>query len=136
MPVDPNGARLNIGVWGNTSEASQTPTNAALYVVSLNDGGRVEGIFDLQWIAQGNATGQFVDIAYSADAGLTWSNISTNVQAAIGFTTWTSTLFTSSMQGQWRVQSVDDPLVLDTNDVLFALRNDPLKFPVALRMMD
>jgi hypothetical protein len=50
----PSGNRVNIGMHGNTEQASRTPTNAALFAVSLRDGGRAEGTqWPLYWVGSG-----------------------------------------------------------------------------------
>jgi len=126
----PNGARINIGMYGNSGEASQTPTNAALTIYSLNDGGRAEGVVSLYWAAQGDATGYTVNVDYSFDGGASWSNIASGLAAAAGGCVWTSTLFQSSAIGSWRVQAVEDAAVVGSNRVYFALRNQPLRFYV------
>jgi parallel beta-helix repeat protein len=126
----PNGARVNIGRYGASGQASRTPTNGALTAVSLNDGGRVEGMFPLQWVARGAATGHQVRIEYSGDAGGTWTVIASNVAASAGQVTWDSTAYASSILGVWRIGSQTDSSVTDTSDVFFAVRNLPLSFYV------
>ncbi|MBU1694035.1 MAG: right-handed parallel beta-helix repeat-containing protein [Verrucomicrobia bacterium] len=126
----PNGARRNIGIYGDSVQASKTPTNAVLTVVSLNDGGRAEGVIPLYWVPRGNATGHTIRLQYSADAGSSWQSIVTNVPAAAGVYYWSSLSFTSSIRGVWQVQSEQDGSVQDTNNVLFALRNQRLNFYV------
>ncbi|HNS81842.1 MAG TPA: right-handed parallel beta-helix repeat-containing protein, partial [Kiritimatiellia bacterium] len=126
----PSGARVNIGLYGNSDQASQTPTNSMLTVVSLSSGGRVEGISDLVWVASGDVTGHTVTIEYSSNGGLTWTTLVSGVDASISAWTWDTTQFEDSAIGQWRITSEDDPAVSDTNDVLFAVRNAPLAFYV------
>lgn len=126
----PNGSRVDIGLYGNYFRASKTPTNAVLLAISWNDGGRVEGVTNLYWRAQGSATGQTVRLRYSADGGLTWSNVVTNVAAAAGTWLWDSTPFTSSIRGVWRVESESEAGAADSTDLPFALRNQPLYFYV------
>ena len=126
----PNGNRRNIGLYGGTDEASRTPTNAYLSVLSLNDGGRAEDVVTLRWLARGEATNYMVDLAYSADGGTSWTSIAQSVSASAETYSWTSTTYQSSVFGSWRVQSTNDATVLDTNDVYFALRNESLAFYV------
>jgi len=130
LEPDPNGGRVNIGMYGDSGEASKTATNAHLVVVSLNDGGRFDGTGDLYWHAIGDATGHLVAVDYSPDSGDTWSSIATGLTAALEFVVWTSTTYQSSAAGVWRVTSENDASVSDTNDIVFALRNDPLHFYV------
>ncbi|HIE11712.1 MAG TPA: hypothetical protein EYP62_08865, partial [Kiritimatiellae bacterium] len=129
--TSPNGARVNIGLYGGSAEASRTPTNAALTVISLNDGGRAEGeAWPLYWVARGAATGHTVKLDFSADGGVTWTGIATGVAAANGMYEWNTTNFETTLRGRWRVTSEDDGSVADTNDTLFALRNEPIYFYV------
>ncbi len=125
----PNGMRANIGLYGNTTEASKSSTNAALAVITLNDGGWVAGAADLYWVAYGDATGYTVNVQYSSDGGATWQDIAMGVPAGQGMINWTSTLFESSALGRWRVIDLSSG-ILATNSQVFALRNTPLKFYV------
>jgi len=128
----PNGGRVNIGLYGNTSEASQSPTNAGLTAVTLNDGGRAEGTdWELYWVASGDATGHAVRLEYSSDGGLTWTNIvGSNLPPGTSTFIWNTTNFTSSILGLWRISSTVDTNVFDQSDDFFALRNEPLDFYV------
>ncbi|MBP7828581.1 MAG: right-handed parallel beta-helix repeat-containing protein [Kiritimatiellae bacterium] len=126
----PNGFRRNIGLYGDAAQASRTPTNAVLTVISLNDGGRAEGVIPLFWLARGVATGHTVRLDYSADAGASWSLIASNVPAASGVYVWDSQSYTSSIRGVWRVWSEQDLSAWDQTAALFALRNERLNFYV------
>ncbi len=80
----PNGGRVNIGRYGNTAEASLTPTNGALTLISFYDGGRASGTnVPVTWNARGSTTNAMLTISYSADGGLTWT-VLTNGIPAIG----------------------------------------------------
>lgn len=124
----PNGRRVNIGLYGSTAQASKTPTNASLTVISLRDGGRVEGVENLRWVARGAATGHTVRVLFSDDGGA-WTNIATGLQASASSYPW-DTLFTTTLFGSWRLQSEIEPAVSDENAVQFAIRNDPINFYV------
>ncbi|HDL77548.1 MAG TPA: hypothetical protein ENG36_02130, partial [Lentisphaerae bacterium] len=126
----PNGGRINIGLYGNMPEASRTPTNGWLIVITLNDGGRFEGTNWLRWAVGGDSTGHTVTLEFSADGGVTWSNIATNVPAADGAYLWNSVPYGSTMQGVWRITDESDTNVWDQTDSLFALRNAPITFYV------
>lgn len=126
----PNGGRRNIGLYGNTPLASRTPTNAALLVVSLNDGGRAEGIRDLIWVPRGAATGHTVRLEYSHDDGATWTLIVSNLAATTRRFTWDTRSYISSVRGLWRITSEQNPSVNDQSDRRFALRNHGLPFYV------
>lgn len=126
----PNGARLNIGLYGDTPLASRTPTNGMLTAVSYNDGGIVVGVVDLFWAAQGAVTGHTVALDFSFDGGRTWSNLASNVTASAGAYTWTSTNMPSTPVGVWRVRSETNAAIWDVTDSPFALRNEPLTYYV------
>jgi hypothetical protein len=128
--LSPNGGRVNIGLYGNTDQASMTPTNRSLTALSLNDGGRAEVTKTLFWLARGDATADTVRLEYSSDAGNSWLYIETNLMASSGFYVWDTRDYTSSIRGLWRIVSEADTNVYDTTDSLFALRNDPLSFYV------
>jgi len=126
----PNGNRRNIGLYGNTAQASRTPTNSALVAVSINDGGRAESLKELKWVAQGLVTGHTVRLEYSSDDGMTWTPITTNLAASLERFVWDSRLFVSSILGYWRISSEQEPSVVDAVDKRFALRNSGLNFYV------
>lgn len=126
----PNGERVNIGLFGNHPWASRSPTNARLYILTLNDGGSTRGTNTLQWQAMGSATGMVLTIDYSEDNGVTWTNIATNVPAAVGQQVWNTTLYPSSPLGRWRLTSQSQPSLSVTNERSFSLNNQPLAFYV------
>ena len=119
----PNGNRINIGMFGNSTQASLSPTNSRLTVVSLDDGGNAWGTIALNWNAGGDATGHMVRIEYSDNGGLSWSVLASNLTAAAGTYDWNSLPYGSSPGGLWRVISEDDATVSDQSSVLFSLRN-------------
>lgn len=130
LEPSPNGGRRNIGLYGNTPEASRTPTNARLVVVSLADGGRVEGAKTLYWVASGAATAQTVRIEFSSNGGGTWSTLATGVQAAAGQYVWDTRTVPSTIDGAWRIITETSPVVTATVDRVFAVRNHRLSFYV------
>jgi len=123
----PNGARRNIGLYGNTSEASRTPTNGQLTVVSLRDGGYARGSsWPLFWNASGSVTGHTVKIEFSPNQGITWQTIITNVPATVGSLFWNTTTHTSTWLGVWRVMSEANTNIVDRTSTNFAVRNQSL----------
>ncbi|MGD9613307.1 MAG: right-handed parallel beta-helix repeat-containing protein, partial [Kiritimatiellia bacterium] len=127
---DANGGRVNIGRYGNTAEASQTPTNGALTLISFNDGGRASGTdVEILWNSRGAITnGGTVSIWYSADGGETWVQLATGVAAADNGWTWDSTLSAQSVQGYLRIDGSDGSSAQSTD--YFAVRNDIFHFYV------
>lgn len=126
----PNGGRINIGQYGGTPLASRTPTNAWLTVVSVNDGGRIEGERTIYWLAGGDATNELVTLEYSSDNGLSWVEVATNLPASDGEYEWDTTLVDSSILGRWRLWLESNPGIQASNRVIFAVRNTPLSFYV------
>lgn len=128
--LSPSGACANIGLYGDTWEASKTPTNSRLTAITVNDGGRFEGSNMLYWAASGDVTGHTARLEFSADNGATWQLIVSNVDVSAGGYGWNSLGYTSSIVSLWRMVSEYDPAVSDVTDDRFALRNDPLYFYV------
>ncbi|HDL77819.1 MAG TPA: hypothetical protein ENG36_03530, partial [Lentisphaerae bacterium] len=126
----PNGQRRNIGLYGDTAQASRTPTNGWLQWISLDDGGRIEGTNYIYWVAGGDATGQSVRIRFSPDGGASWTTLVSGVSAAAGSYLWDTTLQTSTIRGLLRIESESDTNIWDETDSEFAVRNDPLHFYV------
>ena len=127
----PNGGRLDIGLYGDSAQASRSPTNARLLVVAMNAGGRADGFdWPLSWVPAGPATGQLVRLDYSSDAGQSWMVIATNIPARAGIYYWDTPGYPSSARALWRVMSESDTNVFDVGDNLFALRNTNLYFYV------
>lgn len=120
---DPNGRRLNVGLYGGSPEASKTPLSGWITQVTLVDGGSASGNVDLRWAAGGAATNYTVRIEYSPDAGLTWTNVVVGWPAATGSYLWNSEPYGRSAQGLWRIGCVEDDLITATSISTFLLRN-------------
>ena len=116
--TDPNGSRINLGAYGNTAAASHSRTDAWVLALSYNDGGTVRGAAKLRW-AFGNAPGADVTVEYSADAGLTWSTLTT-VPASQGSYEWDTTTVGSCPTSLWRVV-LSSPAVTDVVDRVFVV---------------
>lgn len=119
----PNGGRVNIGQYGNTTYASQSPTNSRLSILSLNDGGSVEGLVELCWHAAGAATNHTLTLEFSNNGGATWSNIASGVPASLGCYMWNSVPYGRAAAGMWRVRSEQEPAIQAANEKFFRLRN-------------
>ena len=123
----PNGGRVNMGRFGNTAEASKTPTNGTLTLISFNDGGQVSGTnVVLRWLARGAATNGTVSIGYSSDGGSNWVTLVSGISAGPGMWTWDSTTAIPTVQGQIRISGSDGSEVVNCN--YFSVRNQPFKF--------
>lgn len=127
---DDNGGRANVGRFGNTTQASRTPTNGALTLISFNDGGRASGsAVEILWNARGAMTnGGTVSIWYSADGGNNWTLLTNDVAAADNVWIWDSTLSEESVQAYLRLVGSDGSVAQSTG--FFSVRNSPFFFYV------
>ncbi|NCD32881.1 MAG: choice-of-anchor D domain-containing protein [Spartobacteria bacterium] len=125
----PNGFRANMGILGNSTRAQITQTNAAVSLISFNDGGLTTSNTVLRWVAHGVATGMSLRIEYSLDGADTWMSLTT-VTGADGAYDWDTSGIDVSLLTRWRM--VDDATgdVLGTSDANFAIRNAPARFYV------
>lgn len=129
--TEPNGARLNMGLFGNHEQASRSPTNGRLIAVTYNDGGSVRGTNRLVWVAHGAATSGTVRLEFSADSGNNWTTIVSGVNASLGvYTNWDTTVHGSTPRGMWRVVSESNTNILDATDNAFVVNNGALTYYV------
>jgi len=126
----PNGGRVNIGVYGGGTEASQSSTNGRLLTLSLNSGGTVRGTNTLYWYANQAVTSHLVYIDVSFNNGVTWTNIATNINAAVSSFVWDASQLESSALGRWRISSQNDGSLVATSEVAFTLNNGSIKYYV------
>lgn len=124
----PHGSRVNIGLYGGTAQASITPTNSALNLLTLNRGGVASGQVALNWSASGRATGHTVRIEVSIDNGATWNLVVSNAAATLGGITWSSLSVPSSPLALWRVQDEVETNVVAAAELNFVLHNDPISY--------
>lgn len=124
-----NGGRINVGLYGNTVEASKSSGQGALTPLTMSDGGTIRGTVQLYWSFNGIPSNEILNITFSADAGGTWTNIASNVYADVGLSglTWDTTNFPSTAQGVWRV-CTSNGAVCGQTDIPFAVKNDPLAY--------
>ncbi|NCA81758.1 MAG: hypothetical protein EOM72_03315 [Opitutae bacterium] len=127
----PNGGRVNLGRYGGTPQASKTPTNGALTLISFNDGGRASGTNALvTWLARGSATGSTVTISYSADGGLTWTVLTNGISSSLGSWTWNTTNSQESVEGKLKIEASIPGVTDAISDKLFSVRNGNFSFYV------
>ncbi|HPJ57698.1 MAG TPA: hypothetical protein PLK81_08660, partial [Kiritimatiellia bacterium] len=119
---DPNGRKLNIGLYGGTPEASRTPMAGFLTLISLNDGGSASGTIDLRWAAGGAATNATLCLEYSPDNGITWSNIICGWPVSEASYPWNSEPYGASALGRWRA-TIDSLGIQVESLAPFLLRN-------------
>lgn len=127
---DPNGGWVNIGLYGGTLQASKSPTNAALHLVSLNGGGIASGPTLLSWKAAGATTGHTVRLEVSSDNGATWVRIAEGIRADLGEVVWNSLGLSSSPRALWRVQDEQQAGVEAVSERNFTIHNDPIYYYV------
>ena len=119
----PNGGRLNIGLYGNTPEASKSRTNAWLRVLTFNDGGTLSEPQSVYWIAQHFTSGATVRVDYSTNNGVTWVVLAQAIPANVGRYGLEPFAYGSGTGIYWRVVSESDTNVLDQNDLAFRYVN-------------
>ncbi|MDR0993424.1 MAG: right-handed parallel beta-helix repeat-containing protein [Verrucomicrobiota bacterium] len=125
-PAD-NGGRINIGRYGNTAEASKTPTNGSITLISFNDGGKASGTnIWVSWVARGSAWSGTVTISYSPDGGTTWVQLATGIPASGGRWEWDTTLVAQTVQGKLKVEASDGSATI--SEGVFSVRNAPFRF--------
>lgn len=125
----PNGGRINIGRYGNTAQASKTPSNLVFIPITANDGGSVRGTIQLSWITQGTVGTETVCIEFSADGGQSWQILATGIPASAGGYAWDTETVDQTMQGVWRVVGETSGIIGQSSQY-FAVRNTPFKFYV------
>lgn len=129
--LSPNGERVNIGLFGGSAEASKSPTNSALHLLTLNRGGVASGQVALNWVASGLATGHTVRLSVSADNGINWTVVASNLSASLGGVMWNSPSLTpnTSPLALWRAES-EQEAVSATSELNFVLHNSPIAYYV------
>lgn len=127
----PNGGRINVGLYGNTPEASKSSGQGALVPLTMSDGGTIRGEAKLYWAFPGIASNEIVKVQFSGNGGETWSDIDTNnIYASAGASglAWQTTNFQSTAQGVWRVMTTNEPPIIGQTETWFALKNQPLAY--------
>ncbi|MFH0907858.1 MAG: right-handed parallel beta-helix repeat-containing protein, partial [bacterium] len=121
----PNGARINLGAYGGTEEASKSPTGRVIIVVSPNGGEVWRGVQTVRWLAVGQdwAYADTVTILCSSNSGGMWSTVTgaTGILARTGeFDVNLSGLGTGT---QYRIAIVCDhaPSATDMSDADFSI---------------
>jgi hypothetical protein len=129
-----NGGRINVGLYGNSVEASKSSGQGTLVPLTMSDGGTVRGLATLFWSFNGISNNARVIVQFSADAGQTWTNITTNgpVFADVGTTgqPWYTTNYQSTAQGVWRVMTTNVPPIIGQTEIPFAVKNEPAAYYV------
>ena len=119
---EPNGARLNVGLYGNTATASKSRTNAWLRALTFNDGGIASGVSKLYWIGGNLSPTSEVYVEYQADNG-EWQGVATHVPVSTDHCDLNTAGLEQTFNARWRVVLESDPKVVDVNDQPFTVRN-------------
>ena len=85
----PNGGRLDLGAFGNTPDASLTPANRFSLLVEPLPGAKWFGTCTIRWLTRGPwVGGDLVKLDFSADGGVSWTNIVASVAYSLGRYDW------------------------------------------------
>ena len=122
LEPEPNGARANIGAYGNTEEASKSFTSAWLRAMSPNDGGTLGESEVLRWDGNLLPTGARVRVDYSLDDGGIWETVAAGIPFSDRSATWAIGDLPSTPVGRWRVVLESDESVADVCDTPFTIR--------------
>lgn len=112
-----DGDRVNLGAYGNTSQASRSPVTS-LHVTSPNgfEKFRVGHVEAIRWDAQGIAGTVNIDVSH--DGGANWSTVVAGT-ANDGQFDWTPTTYT--LNGMIRVSSAANPALFDVSNAPFTV---------------
>jgi hypothetical protein len=118
-----NGNRVNIGMYGNSAEASQGRSTPWLQVASLAQGGWVQSTATLHWVGGNFATGDLVQVEYSYNGGGVWHVLSTGVLATVEKYVWDTLSASNTPAALWRATLLADTNVTSSTTNFFAIRN-------------
>ncbi len=112
-----DGGRVNLGAYGNTSQASRSPSTF-IQILSPNGLEKLQRNLGttIQWRSQG--TSGYVDIALSLDDGKTYTTIASG-EIDDGNFSWNPT--TTTLQGLIRISDTLDPTVSDVSNATFTI---------------
>ena len=138
MPVGaepaPNGARINLGAYGGTAQASKTAAGRVVTVVSPNGGEIWRGTNTITWLTpgQGWGNGDTLNLEYSSDGGMTWNPIAgaSALAYSVGAFSWNTLPMPSGARYRVRVICNQDPATADISDANFMIHNTGLNFYV------
>ena len=114
-----NGSRVNLGFEGNTPEASHS-SSRLIQLLTLTGGEKVrQGQAALiLWRSAGLASGDLLSVEFSADGGLTWTQVATSRVNDGGFA-WNPT--TPTQKGMIRLTSLSHREVVDISNDTFVV---------------
>jgi hypothetical protein len=119
----PNGGIINLGAYGNTPQASMTPTNPPwLRTIAYNEGGVVTGNILLFWLYGGMPSNTPVKLEFSSDYEVTWQPIASNIPAGTREYEWDISSMPLSLALNWRVTSQADTNIWDVSDFPISIK--------------
>ncbi len=127
-----NGSRINLGAYGNTEFASNTPSGREIFIHSLNGDEVVSGTFPIRWVISGLGwqSSDTVKIEYSGDNGDTWSVVSASIPVSGSSYMWDTTLFADSLNALIRITCNEDTGVSAESAAVFHVHNIPVHYYV------
>lgn len=88
----PNGGRIDLGAFGNTPDASLSPSSRYTLLVEPLPGAKWFGIRTITWLTRGPwVVGDRVKLEFSPNGGVNWSNIVASLDYALGRYDWNTT---------------------------------------------
>jgi len=114
----PNGGRINQGAYGGTLQASRSPVERVLTLLSPAANDRwISGVHDVVWSRTGQAWSgaETLDIEYSRDAGATWDVLAADVPAVAEEYEWDVSGYAGSPLYRIRITCDEDATVGDTS---------------------
>lgn len=127
--AEPGGSRADIGLYGGTAEASRTPTEDGITLLSFNRGGIASNRVVFAWIPLGKVASHTVKVELSHDGGETWDLLARGIDASEGELAWNSGTL-ASPRCYWRVGDESNPAVSVTNALPFTLHNRGISYYV------
>ena len=128
---EPNGGRINVGLYGGTKEASKSSdgNEGILLPLTMSDGGVIRGSVSLNWAYNGISGDKYVIVSVSTDGGNHWIPIGRERVSYQGGVTWDTTQTNSTGQALWKVALEDNPdVVFGKTETYFSIKNEPLVY--------
>lgn len=129
---EPNGGRINVGLYGGTKEASKSSGEISIYLLPLtmSDGGVVRGEVTLTWAYNGIAPDNHVLVYVSTDGGDTWTKIGRETVSYENGVVWNTTATNSTGQALWKVMLEENTNICGQTESCFSVKNEPLRYYV------
>jgi len=127
METSPSGGRVNLGAYGNSAQASRSPSRD-LVLTSVGRDAVLRSFEPIRWIPLGTnwSNGETVHLDYSADSGGSWSSIpeATGLTHDTGIYWWDSRSVANGTQYCFRVTSDASPEASDLAEGVYRVDNN------------